>query len=329
MRALKNPRWHYESRVKELLSFALKIELGRFQNPEALEDFFASTIVVANSTEIDEAEKLIGDNFAVKQRRPPRSDQTHKAPDAFPFDDLRLYVSLKETFAGPPTDLVGIVFEMQIKTFLQHAWSIATHDLLYKTDDANWSKERIAYQIKAMLEHAEISIQEAENLATCGALAKEDRRTASIKKGIALVKSQWDKDELPEDVRRLAANITALLEALRLELGRLEEILDEGKAQRAGVHPANLSPYGTVVQYLWNSERDKMISLLTNAKTRTKILIPEEIDLQNVDRGLLTNAIDRRLRQHPLSKRFVVKAVAEAPGDDRHDFPVLRHEGDR
>src|SRR5919109_5674500 len=131
IRGIKNHRWHYEGRVKELRSFALKIESGRFEIPRALEDFFACTIVVANATEITEAEKLINENFTIKTRRPPRIDQTHKAPNEFPFDDLRLYVTLQETVALPRTDLHEIVFEIQIKTFLQHAWAIATHDLLY------------------------------------------------------------------------------------------------------------------------------------------------------------------------------------------------------
>jgi ppGpp synthetase/RelA/SpoT-type nucleotidyltranferase len=289
---LRNQRWHYESRVKELPSFALKIESGRFDDPRALEDFFACTIVVSNATEINDAENRIDENFALKERRPPRPAHTHKASDAFPFDDLRLYVTLPDNAAVPPTDLAGVVFEVQIKTFLQHAWSIATHDLLYKTDDANWSKERIAYQIKAMLEHAEISIQEAENLATSAALAKEDRKTAAIKKAITLVKSQWGKDELPKDVRRLARNITRLTEALRLEIERVEEVLNDGKAQRAGAHPSNLSPYATVVQYLFDAEKDKMVSLLTGDRVRTRVLISEEIELPpDIDPSKLRNAV--------------------------------------
>jgi ppGpp synthetase/RelA/SpoT-type nucleotidyltranferase len=292
MRSLKNPRWHYESRVKELPSFALKIESGRFDHPAALEDFFACTMVVANSTEIDQTEKLIGENFTVKERRPPHRDRTHKASYAFPFDDLRLYVNIPINPASPPTDLVGILFEVQVKTFLQHAWSIATHDLLYKTDDANWSKERIAYQIKAMLEHAEISIQEAEQLASSTTLAKEDRRTTAIKKGIALVKAQWTNDELPTDVRRLASNITTLLDGLRIDIDRLEVILNQGKAQRSGAHPVNLSPYATVVQYLLGAEKDKMVALLENPDPRTKVLISDEIELPgDVDRTRFTNAI--------------------------------------
>lgn len=292
MRGLINPRWHYESRVKELPSFVLKIESGRFNNPRALEDFFACTIVVANATEIDKAENLIRDNFALKVRRPAYPGQTHKASNAFPFDDLRLYVSLAEDPAVPPNDLVGVIFEVQIKTFLQHAWSIATHELLYKTDDANWSKERIAFQIKAMLEHAEVSIQEAESLAACGALAKEDRQTAAIKKGITLVKSQWGEDELPNDVRRLACNITNLIVTLRLKIERLEEILNQGKAKRDGVHPFNLSPYATVVQYLLNAEKEKMVSLLKSDESQTRVLIPEEIEMPaDVDRTQLRNAV--------------------------------------
>lgn len=289
---LKNPRWHYESRVKELPSFALKVESGRFSDPRALEDFFACTIVVANATEIDKAERLVRDNFTVGSRRPRHADQTHKAPDAFPFDDLRLYVTLPEDPALPPTDLTGVVFEIQIKTFLQHAWSIATHDLVYKTDDLNWSTQRIAYQIKAMLEHAEVSIQEAERLATSNILAKEDPRTTAIKKGIVLLKSQWGADELPEDVRLLATNVSDLLKALRVNVDRLQQILVTGKSQRGGAHPANLSPYCTVVQYLFHAEQVKMTALLSDPDSRIKVLIPEEIELPvDVDRDTLTNAI--------------------------------------
>ena len=193
---LKDSGWHYESRVKELDSFTLKIETGRYENPEDLEDFFACTIVVSNASELKRAEKLICDQFKLKERR-PKKRRTYKTPEEFPFDDLRLYVTVPDGPTTPPTDLSGITFEVQIKTFLQHAWSIATHDLVYKSDDVDWGKQRIAYQVKAMLEHAEVSIQEADKLATSSILAKEDRRTEKIKSGIKLLKSQWDQDELP------------------------------------------------------------------------------------------------------------------------------------
>lgn len=292
IRSICYPSWHYVSRIKEELSFALKLETGRVKEPRALEDFFACTLVVPNATEIAEAERLINENFVVKQRRPPFANKTHKKSHEFPFDELRLFAKLQTTAALPAADVDSIIFEIQIKTFLQHAWSIATHDLIYKNDDPNWSKERIAYQIKAMLEHAEISIQEAERLATTEALLKEDTSTTQLRMGITLLKSQWTTDELPSDVRRLAQNITSLLQNLKIEIARLEEILIAEKAARFGAHPSNLSPYATVLQYLFLAEKNKMVELLTRAKPKTKVLIPREIELPvDINPTTLINAI--------------------------------------
>jgi len=291
MRSLKDPRWHYESRIKSLQSFALKIESGRFADPARLEDFFACTLVVANISEIEEAENLIRERFAVTRRRPGTAVFTHKATDEFPFDDLRLYVEIADVPTLPPSGLTGVPFEVQIKTFLQHAWSIATHELMYKADDVNWSKERIAYQIKAMLEHAELSILEAEALSASSAVAKENKRTAGLRRVIALVKSQWSSDELPADIRRLAENIAAVIDAMRLDVARLDAVLADGKAAGGGTHPTNLSPFGTVVHYLLAAERDRMMQVLAG-EGRTKVLIPAELEFPaDVDRPSLRNAV--------------------------------------
>ena len=131
--------WHYESRIKSELSVALKLESGRVRNPLAVEDFFACTLVVRNLSEIAEAEEELRGILNVVERRPPSVNWTHKAADAFPFDDVRLYANWKDDPALPPSKLDSIRFEIQIKTFLQHAWGIATHDLVYKTDDVSWS----------------------------------------------------------------------------------------------------------------------------------------------------------------------------------------------
>ena len=164
--ALKRARWHYESRIKPEESFALKIETGRCKNPRMLEDFLACTIVVENQKEIETAIKLVNEcNFKIKYRRPTSEQVTFKRSNSFPFDDLRLYVEWQDDPTERPLGLSGLLFEIQIKTYLQHAWAIATHDLVYKTDSVSWPKERIAYQVKAMLEHAEVSITKAEELA--------------------------------------------------------------------------------------------------------------------------------------------------------------------
>lgn len=279
MKGKKRDRWHYESRIKTPLSFALKLESGRVPNPAEMEDFFAATIVVPNATEIVVAEKMVRDCFSVKERRPPDNGSTHKAPEEFPFDDLRLYIKLAQDLTTPPNGLEHILFEVQIKTFLQHAWSIATHDLIYKSNEASWSKSRIAFQIKAMLEHAEISILEAEHLATTRALAIQDRHSLDLQSLIDLIKQQWEIEELPDNVKRLAQNVNQIMCALGLTRYQMESILNLGKSANGDAHPSNLSPYATIVSYLLTQLPDRMRTALSEAKSKLRVVIPREVTL--------------------------------------------------
>jgi ppGpp synthetase/RelA/SpoT-type nucleotidyltranferase len=250
LRPHKHARWHYESRLKSEEGFALKVESGRVKNPAELEDFFAATIVVRNGLEVAEAEKLVTGLFDFAYRKPRSDTDTHKRPDSFPFDDLRLYLRWKDDPTLPPTGLDGSLFELQIKTFLQHAWSIATHDLTYKTDDVNWSTMRIAYQIKAMLEHAEVSIQEATTLAKSDALSKSDGFTASLKEFIEAVVAIWPAADLPDDKRRLADNLMEVAGVVRFNAAAFRAFMEAEANAGRGPKTLNLSPYGAVIQSL-------------------------------------------------------------------------------
>jgi hypothetical protein len=271
-------RWHYESRVKTAESFTLKAESGRVQDLRDLEDFFAATIVVRNGLEVIAAEEIISELFSGHERRPPLDTETHKAPEEFPFDDLRRYVRWKDDPALPPTGLDRALFEVQIKTFLQHAWSIATHDLIYKSDDANWGKMRIAYQIKAMLEHAEMSIQEAAKLSECVALAKSDAKTNSIKTFITLMTDLWAKQDLPSNVRGLAENVRRLSQLVHIDAADLRALLNEEKLQGRGPLTRNLTPYGIVLQTLFIHRKDVVCTAL-GKKQRMRVLIPKELSI--------------------------------------------------
>ena len=292
LNALKDDRWHYESRIKSIESFSLKIETGRVIDFAALEDFFACTLVVENNDSINKAEKLITNRFKLYERRPHNNYFTFKESHSFRFDDLRLYVKWIDDEILPPTGVDGVLFEVQIKTFLQHAWSIATHDLIYKTDIVNWGMERIAYQIKAMLEHAEISIQEAAKLSSSKALKKTNKYTKKMVKVIGFLKEKWEVSALPKDIVRLADSVKSLIEAIDIDLDRLRSIVDEETECGKGIKTLNLSPYGIIIQSLLNKENQRFIKFLSESTGGLRILIPQEIILPGgINRALLKKAI--------------------------------------
>jgi hypothetical protein len=278
MAGFKQPRWHYEARLKRLESFALKIESGRVPDPSAMEDFFACTLVVRNSGEVPVAEAEVLEHFRLVERRPRNPIRTHKGPEAFPFDDLRLYVTLKPSELSRPTDLENITFEIQIKSFLQHAWSIATHDLLYKSNDVRWAKARIAYQIKAMLEHAELVIEEVEPLAGAQALAKTDVRTEEVSLLIEAIKERWPNERLPTDVKRLAENILTALRCFSAIPSEFGQLIDAESEQGRGVRSLNLSPYSATIQALVMQKADRLNAFLKKSD-RSRLAVPAEIDV--------------------------------------------------
>jgi hypothetical protein len=259
-------------------SFALKLESGRVSDPYALEDFFACTLVVRNAPEIPKAEQAVRERFRVVERRPPEDHLTWYSSDRFPFDYLRLYVRLLESETLPTTPLHALTFELQIKTFFQHAWSVATHDLIYKTDDVQWSKERIAYQIKAMLEHAEVSIEQAEALSSTRIVDRNNRATQDLQAIMELIRNRWPTDRLPGNIKRLGENISDILQRLRLTRERMVEILDLENAAGRGSNTLNLTPYGAVLQAILTHERGRLDRYLADPRARRSIMIPGDLE---------------------------------------------------
>lgn len=292
IQSIKDTRWHYESRIKNIESFAQKIETGRYSNPKIIEDFFGCTLVVENLASMNKAEKLVNKRFKFHERRPKKKQFTSKPSDSFRFDDTRIYVKWKDDPLIPPIGISDLLFEVQIKTFLAHAWGIATHDLIYKTEEKSWSKERIAYQIKAMLEHAEVSIFEAKKLASSTSLKKVDEFSKRISEIIELVNDLWLPISLPKDRKRLAENIDTLLRSIGINIQDLKRIIENETEQGRGTKTLNLSPYSTIVQSLINQEFNKMYAYMTGPDHRFKVFIAKEIELpESLEIEHLTNAV--------------------------------------
>ena len=279
IRACIKASWHFEGRVKSEESYALKIESGRYLEGCVVEDMYACTIVVRDFTEIVICETLIQPYFVIDDRRPKLDNATSKDSTEFVFDDLRLFCKLRLEDYETGGPIYNVVFEIQIKTYLQHAWTIATHDLVYKSDTVSWPKQRIAYQIKAMLEHAEVSIIEAERLALSPFIAKENQETARLKEIIGSILSQWSKEKLPSDLVRLSTIISNFLYKCNITVAEVSDALKAASADGKGTNTEDLSPYGVIVQTVGERLPNGLTTLWRTRRLRDPIVIPNGITL--------------------------------------------------
>lgn len=276
----RKPRtWHYESRPKEEESFALKVEAGRAKHPQAIEDAFACALIVPNFSDVKRAEDLIVDLYGpLEYKRPESYTVTTKSPSDFRFDDLRLYVTYKDRGYGPPSGLQGVLFEVQVRTFLQHAWNIATHDIVYKADNVSWRRERVAHQAKAALEQAEVTIESMAALERTAALPETNERFLLVNDIIGALKEHWSTDHLPKDLRRLADAIYDLLWNLRLnDIRTFRLLLAEGQDRYGGNHNLNWSPYRAISQYLCEQHAEKFRNYLSNKKMRVRTFVYDSV----------------------------------------------------
>jgi ppGpp synthetase/RelA/SpoT-type nucleotidyltranferase len=288
--------WHYISRIKTPESFALKIETGRFTKEDIFDDFFACTLVVENIGEINTAIEFAKQHFDFLIQKPSSLKFTLKESHSFQFDDIRLYCTYKNTGTEALSKtILDLRFEIQIKTFLQHAWAIATHDLIYKSDQIHWGKERIAYQVKATLEHAEVSISGVESLCQLDELPKDNKQSKKVNSVIIIVNKNWSQDDLPHDRRRLAQNIISLFENLNIPLTELTTILNKETDAGRGVLLKNLSPYLIIAQSVINQYPEKMISFLRSKHdTKTRLLLTQELTLPIIKNIQKKRIIDLR-----------------------------------
>lgn len=288
------PEWHYESRVKGEESFTLKLESGRVRDPNAVEDVLACWVVVRSVADIQVAENLIKTHFKFDSRRPPDPRKTDKRPECFPFDDVRLYVRWADDPALRPSGLDDCLFEVQIKTFLQHAWAIEAHDFVYKTSQVQWRRLRIAHQIKAMLEHAETSLHQAAQLSESAGLPESNPGVEEINEFIGIVHELWTASELPSDIRRLAENVRSLAKRLNVKPAELLDIMKSETEAGRGAKTLNLSPYGAIVQALLKTRRIEILKALKSEPKdgRLPLLIPAEVELpEGTDASSLHGAI--------------------------------------
>ncbi len=204
------------SRIKTMESLAEKIETGRLKNWSEINDLFACTIIIPNLSHEEKVSAFCSSIFNIQSMRGPST--TQKAPDVFRFDALRIYAQLPKPDGLDMPEQFGIydvIFEIQVKTAFEHAWSVSTHDLVYKGPDIDWQRQRLAAQIKATVEQLDTLILAFEPALKHISESPHDD-TSERKKISARIKSFAENGHipsecLPKDLARFCNNFYELL----------------------------------------------------------------------------------------------------------------------
>ena len=141
----------FTGRIKTRDSVAEKLETGRYQSWVEVDDLYACAVVVP--TLLDEVDALNFLEERYEQVEVRKRGSTQKDPTVFRFDATRFIGRLRaDERLDDASPLRKILFEVQIRSAFEHAWSVTTHALAYKSDEVNWRRLRLVAQLKAAVE---------------------------------------------------------------------------------------------------------------------------------------------------------------------------------
>ena len=281
LKTRKRQRWHYESRIKELQSFALKVESGRGFRDGTLEDFFACTLVVETPASLAAAESLVRENFAIEERRPASDVETTVQPETFRFEDVRLYARTVALNDLRPRGFEGRVFEIQLKTFCSTPGPLRHMILSIKAKTEDGDAVALRFKVKAMLEQAETAIGAAAIRDVVALVDRPYGRYREISDVVLALEERWPDEGLPKDRTTLAENIIGLMRALRMEAAAFFELVDDATNDGRGASSRNLSPFAACVQSLIDKKRDQLFRYLQGERQRRDfvVVLPRELEL--------------------------------------------------
>jgi len=135
-------------RVKEKGSLKEKIELkNKYSSLSEITDLVGVRVITYYSSDIEEVENVIKEHFLVDEKNTIDKRKTHE-PDRFGYMSLHYVVSINESRGGLAeySAFLGMKFEIQIRTILQHTWAEIEHDLGYKSKNSvpNYIKRKFS-----------------------------------------------------------------------------------------------------------------------------------------------------------------------------------------
>lgn len=251
----------FSGRIKRLKSIAEKIEMGRFECFSEIDDLVAFTLIVPSATHeknVINFCKLAFDVIAVRDK-----SDAQKPPETFRFDSTRVIARARrpphlEKHVGP--SIFEYAFELQVRTAFEHAWSVATHDLVYKGSVVDWKRMRLAAQLKATSEGLDAAIAAFDHLAS-GITESPWARLSDQIHVAEFVRSIFENKRLPDalipdSVSRFSENFCTLVRSIEpsMTVSNSIDVIDNA-LQITSPIPISLSLYQLFLGLLCQSGR--------------------------------------------------------------------------
>lgn len=217
-----SPETLVQVRAKQVASFAGKILRKRSMYTDAvndLTDLCGARVITTTKAEAQEICKFIEEHFDIDWENSADSSQRHKTTE-FGYMSMHYIVSFRRDEF--PTDEVKVdvpdeVFEMenqraevQVRTFLEHAWAVFAHDTVYKSQfevPAQWERETagVAAMVEAAgnaFERVRFGLEAYE--ANYGAYMTEDQMRGEIERLELVLEHDDGNVALADQIGRLA-----------------------------------------------------------------------------------------------------------------------------
>jgi hypothetical protein len=245
--------YQFIGRQKSLESFSEKLETGRFRRVSELDDLFACALIIPTASH---EERVIAFLDRVYERVTLRGRGTaRKAPEVFRFDTTRFIGRLRrQPGISYAEGVSGCAFEVQVRTVFEHAWTVVTHDLVYKPDDIDWQRLRLAAQLKAAVEQIEMIIAAFTTSASAIPVSADvgvEAEVEVLRRFKAWVEAgRIDREASPASWRRFAQSVVGVVRSYcdARRLGEAVTVLLDGLEARLTTREVPLS--GSLFQWV-------------------------------------------------------------------------------
>lgn len=223
----------YYGRIKSPESVSEKIETARFASFSEIDDLVAFTIIIPNSSCENDVYDQCRNKFNIHKYK--SKDTARKSPLEFRFDATRLVCTMRmpadlEYSSNQTNSIYNIKFEIQIRTAFEHAWSVATHDIVYKGSDIDWRRIRLSSQLKAISEGLDASIAGFDTISN-SIVESPDAVTSEQKMVCDFVSFLFSEINVPRElyplsITRTSENISNLIRIIRPRITLMQGIGD-------------------------------------------------------------------------------------------------------